>query len=141
MTDLVEWLKVQIDEDERVASTATPGPWKREWAFSTHFVVPDSARDIASGNVSRLKSGQRTDAEHIARHDPARVLREVEAKRRLIGQILQYESTIDSEWCCHGADEIGAGTCPETRVGEIEALRLLALPYADRDGYCEEWAA
>lgn len=41
-------------------------PWVREWAFSTHFVVPDSARDVASGNVARLKHDQRAEGELIA---------------------------------------------------------------------------
>lgn len=48
------------------AEAATSGPWTREWAFDTHFVVPGSAATVADGNVSRLKRHQRADAEYIA---------------------------------------------------------------------------
>jgi hypothetical protein len=81
------------------------------------------------------------NAEHIARWDPARVLAEVEAKRRILDVILAYEAKIDGEWgCCHSADAIGAGRCPEIDPNEIHALRLLAQPYAGWPGWREEWA-
>lgn len=79
-------------------------------------------------------------AAHIARHHPARVLAEVDAKRKLIRRIFEYEAKIDSEWgCCHYAEEIEAGLCSEVNPAEVTALRLLALPYADHPGYREEW--
>lgn len=28
MDDLVRWLGAQLDEDERIARAATPGPWR-----------------------------------------------------------------------------------------------------------------
>lgn len=78
---------------------------------------------------------------HIARHDPARVLREVEAKRRIIDDALRYEARIDGEWgCSHDPDEIAAGVCPYIPPDEIDALRLLALSYANHPSYRQEWA-
>jgi hypothetical protein len=66
-------------------------------------------------------------AEHIALHDPARVLREVEAKRRIVVSFAA-----------------GMADTPLQRGTERYAivrmvLRLLALPYSDRLGYREEW--
>lgn len=52
------------------AERATAGPWVSERAFSTWFVTPDYADTTASGNVSRLKSTQRRDAEYIALMHP-----------------------------------------------------------------------
>jgi hypothetical protein len=59
---------------------------------------------------------------HIARHDPARVLAEVVAKRR----ILDLFTPPVSEW---GSETL--------RLYGL--AQLLALPYADRPGYREEW--
>ena len=79
-------------------------------------------------------------AAHIARWDPARVLAEVAAKREIIKVVLWYEAKIDGEWgCCHSEDSIGEGNCPGRQPNDIEVLRLLALPYADRPGYRESW--
>lgn len=87
-----------------------------------------------------LPVAQWWQAEHAARYDPERVLREIEAKRGVIRRIFQYEATVDSEWGCgHGPDAIRAGLCPETDPDDIEVLRLLALPYAGHPGYREAW--
>jgi hypothetical protein len=61
--------------------------------------------------------GDTDDAVHIARHDPARVLAECEAKRRIV------------EWY---GEEPG-------RVGP--ALGMLAAVYADHPEFREEWRA
>lgn len=77
---------------------------------------------------------------HIARWDPARVLAEVEAKRRIL----------DEHQPVHGYDPNGpvCSTCGEPgNLGDETAVvrwpcptvRLLALPYADRAGYQAEW--
>lgn len=63
-------------------------------------------------------------ARHIARHDPARVLAEVEAKR----QIVEH----------HGEPH----ECPEYDVAwdsPCPTLRHLAAVYADHPDYREEW--
>jgi hypothetical protein len=67
--------------------------------------------------------------EHIARHDPARVLAEVAAKRRIVGMLssivpAKETNPIKSEDAVALADW---------------TLRLLALPYADHNDYRQEW--
>jgi hypothetical protein len=66
-------------------------------------------------------------AGHIARHDPARVLREVEAKRRIITN--EQDRVLEE------------GPLPERmRDGiETDVMALLALPYADHPDYQEAW--
>jgi len=133
MDDLVQWLRAQLDEDERIARAAEGDP-----VFDGTGIVIE--RNRARGFPDRVAGLISPVATHIARHDPARVLRDIDAKRRLMKQIFMYEAKIDGEWgCCHGADEIEAGMCEETSPNEIEALRLLALPYSDREGYRAEW--
>lgn len=64
--ELVVWLRVQLDEVERVARAADT----HEWYESS------GQRSIAF--VSQA------DGEHIALHDPARALRWVESVRRIL---------------------------------------------------------
>ncbi|WP_199572698.1 DUF6221 family protein [Streptomyces murinus] len=136
MDDLVRWLGEQFDADERIARAAQQngdvkdGHWFDD---EDEEVIDDSGWRIAF----TVDTGTRA---HIAAHDPARVLREIDAKRALMKQIFRYEAKIDGEWgCCHDAKEIEAGECPETPPHEIEALQILALVYADRPGYQESW--
>jgi hypothetical protein len=161
MDDLVAWLRAQLDEDERVARAADEGPWvvgtTSGMAYGGHVVHFEDgqiwpqrrvirgshvASAPASGKgrmIADLADGYRPsrreeNAEHIARHDPARVLREVEAKRRLLDEVKQLIDTLDakieSEW----------GDGHDGPTGESDLLlKLLALPYSDRPGYREEW--
>lgn len=109
MDELTRWLGEQLDEDERIARAAKPGPWHEDGGvvYATH--PTDEVVDYSES------------AEHIARHDPARVLREIEAKRRILGRVNSHATIM-------GWDEIHG-----------DLLRSLALPYADRPGFREEW--
>ncbi|MGW7264538.1 DUF6221 family protein [Streptomyces sp. NPDC054842] len=74
MDELVRWLGEQLDDDESAALGAkgdTDGRWTRDDGPPKGVVVGDE-----SGTLTMQQ------ARHIARHDPARVLREVEANRR-----------------------------------------------------------
>lgn len=66
------------------------------------------------------------DAEHIASWDPARVFREVEAKRRRIDRLAVV-----------AAD--GVNYAFEARELARELLEIEAAPYSDRPGYQEAW--
>ncbi|MER7131231.1 DUF6221 family protein [Streptosporangium saharense] len=84
-------------------------------------------------------------AGHIILHDPARVLREVEAKRRIMGL---HQEGVDNDLPDDEEPDPAAG---DTRcmvcaaVGEppyypCQTLRILAHPYADHPDYQPEWA-
>jgi hypothetical protein len=84
VSELVEWLRYRLDEDERVARAAIvgggSGRWAEDSAWLTDMLDPlPSQRRERPGWVPMIT---RKDVAHIARHDPARVLAEVEAKRR-----------------------------------------------------------
>jgi hypothetical protein len=69
------------------------------------------------------------DRAHIARHDPARVLAECEAKRRIVER--HYEVP---------ASDIMWSSCPVCReTWPCPDLRALASVYADHADYREEW--
>lgn len=155
MDDLVTWLRAQLDDDERVARMAADGPWCRE-----------GAGQIVGGPGGQFLIAARSQAwngDHIARHDPARVLVEVDAKRRILDEHLPEWRTVEWPHDQNGRGEaqacrrcqtvehttwnppIGeAGVLPEGFVtpyvlAPCLTLRLLALPYAGRPGYREEW--
>lgn len=152
MSDLVEFLNRCIDEDERIASAATPGPWRYDqgkhwrkpgtsWFEEAVFAGPDGADAICVAGTGETDDWQSmADAEHVALHDPARVLREVEAKRRL----LKPHSTGDFPY---DPDGDGPGNyswterCDECyKPTPCPTVRALASAYSDRPGYDPSWA-
>ncbi len=127
--NLADFLLARIDDDQRQAEQATPGPWQSVQTDDTTHGWNVEARgrggiryDVA---VDHARPGQGAcrgaDAAHIVRWDPARVLAECDAKRRVIE--LQRSDLRDDpqDW---EADEV---------------LRLLALPYAGHPDYRAEW--
>lgn len=136
MVDLVQWLRAQLDEDERIARAVEDrsAPWDGQW-----MADGNSAVRTLNGHVLFYRHDERPLkpglTEHVARHDPARVLREIDAKRRIIDEIVPRMNQMDDQL----EAEFGTPRNPEPyESGNL--LRLLALPYADRDGYREEWA-
>jgi hypothetical protein len=112
VNDLVVWLRRQIDEDER------------------------QSPDVHLLRCEKLLSTWPSAADKICNCGlPARVLREVEAKRRII-ELHPLVTYTDEE---PGYRQIlNDHTCPG-RQAPCTTLRLLALPYADRPGYRQEW--
>lgn len=154
MDELVRWLRAQLDEDERIARAT-------EWCAGTRtFNGWDTARvdevdwEIRSRNAV-IGSGLGEEfARHIVAHDPARVLREVDADRALLDE---YSRLLDA----NAAHQREAARLTEAGddadVIQLAALRREAdyLPamlhalerwakrkasvYADRPSYREAW--
>lgn len=146
MSDLTDFLLARIAEDEAVAREATPGEWyvvgtafDRDW-MQSGYVSSDSGHEV-TGEKSDAVYGP--DCALIARFQPARVLAECEAKRRVV------------EWCGERVrvwvgDRYPGTTSEAERPGDYVpgklahledsvVLRLLALPYADHPEYRDEW--
>lgn len=152
MDDLVTWLGEQLDEDERIAKAATPGPWwhnpGKQWLNPEAFEKYDLRQGeefvgyggphpftgaVASTGPASDAQGMK-DATFIAAHDPARALREIDAKRQLLDLHAPGEMEYVDGDVCMACDVRG-----EKPFYPCKTLRLLALPYADRTGYREEW--
>lgn len=122
MTDLVEFLRARLKEDLDWATMAKNQSGSGDWEPEVGENAPTLAR-VRIGHDRFFESiGEEGFAvEHIARHDPARVLREVEAKRRIVDDF--------THWQPHdpGFDALEP------------VVRLLALPYADHEDFREEW--
>lgn len=110
------------------------GLWSVE-EFPTKFVGP-----LPSFAIPSAEEVPASVAGHIIRHDPARVLREIDAKRRIIAQCVYWNERAAQE-----AVDPPKYPQPGLDLGLLldamnPVLRLLALPYADRPGYRAEWA-
>jgi hypothetical protein len=123
MDDLIAFLNARLDEDERTAKAVA-------WDGSGNTLSWDL---IASATVEvgedEFGTDDRTVANHIVSHDPARVLREVASKRRIAD-------------LAHRVPKVAAPTdlFDNSRDAWGEVLKQLALSYSDHPEYRQEWA-
>lgn len=154
MIDMVAWLLGQIAEDERCARAAVgtaafqkqTGRWSFEHVSHSYGLIPlvfAIADEGAKTQVALLEQAWEPEqrGEHIARHDPARILTECAAKRQIIDFAFEHAEMRDGEWGCgHTADQIKAGRCKGGLSDAVRLLWVLAQPYADRFGFDPEWS-
>lgn len=126
--DIVEFLNARLNEDEAVARAVDDqsSPWTGHWIADEN----DAARTrnghvLFYGRDGRpLKPGL---VAHVVRHDPARVLREVAAKRTIIEQWAdQYDDNPNTQ-------------LPDTLAAR-HILHTFASVYADHPDYDPSWA-
>lgn len=149
MDDLVQFLRARLDEDARIARRASSyddgashdveGP-EGTWACldETEWFGPSYRGGVIAPRIGQVNAPEL--GAHIVRHDPARVLADIDAKRELLKRG-------DTLFCdCDFADS--PPTNPEDRSQEIphhydctayRVAAVLALPYADHPDYREEW--
>lgn len=128
MSGLVQFYRARLDEDASVALLG--GEDVETWSVD------------GSGGITTVSEYPRVAArcdaldwetqDHIARHDPARVLADVAAKRAIVDAFVEYR------------DELAGAPGAEMRdVGRMEgleeAVRHLAAVYADHPDYDQEW--
>lgn len=142
--DLIAFVQARLDEDEQTARAVL---WegsgnKLSWSLPASATVDVGEDDFYAGD--------RTVADHIVRHDPARVLAEVDAKRRRLNRHTPERRRLSL------ADETGTTSfafyvctwCTPSRTIEIGQdviewpcpdVRDDAAPYADHPDYRSEW--
>lgn len=129
MDDLVQFLRARLDNDERIAREADEGPWQLK-TLGRHDQAAVSTE--GPGALVQLDGVRATaNGAHIAHHDPARVLREIQAHR----------TTVDEY-------DIALGVPAATDQaaywkGHVETLRevclRLATVHADHPDYQAAW--
>lgn len=150
VNDFDAFLDARLNDDEAALRKAAelcgchlPAP---SWAFDDEET---DGRILVSGEPHpelKRRLGRRWNgsydglfaAQHIVRHDPARVLREVNAKRRLLDEHPNVNdgscgTCVTPQW---GYPTRG-GSSPQAYP--CTTLRLLALSYADHPDYQECW--
>ncbi|WP_072689300.1 DUF6221 family protein [Rhodococcus marinonascens] len=142
MSDIVDFLRARIDEDEQLAREAAQRTAWGDRSLPTWHVSSDSMMSGSAGVDAGALNDPQThripvvsdegfptveQARHIARHDPARVLREVEAKRRIIDRAQElYDDPFDTELFV------------EYRAAILPGM---AAVYSDHPDYQPEWAS
>lgn len=157
--DLAAWLLADdgpIAEDERIAQAAIAGPWEwltepDNWGGTRTTLISPTVRwypDVrhpstppdgyettvisASGlHTEGFVDVEEADAAHIARWDPARVLAECAAKRKIIALHAPMTPHRECPTCRENGGNHGNYPC--------DTLLALAQPYAGRPGWREEW--
>ncbi|MHA4848545.1 DUF6221 family protein [Rhodococcus sp. MSC1_016] len=133
--NITDFIEARLREDESIARQALhpdakePGVWMTEHHNSQYNDEPDRchiAEDRKGHYWDVANEVYIPNAEHMARHDPARVLREVNAKRTTLTLLEHWPS-----WAVPGYD----GNLP-VRI----ALRHMAAVYADHPDYDPTWA-
>ena len=136
MTDIVAFLNARLDEDEQIARDAGFGLFDR-WQPTGHDGGADRGRtvhvDLESAAQAPITSGKaldQRDAAHIARHDPARVLREVKAKRALLGKHREGDRREYGDRLCDGC----------TDLWPCDTTLTIAAVYDNHPDYDPAWA-
>ncbi|MFJ8842952.1 DUF6221 family protein [Streptomyces cyaneofuscatus] len=135
MDTLVQFLRDRLSDDEQTARAAMWDEQSDVWtarppqASYERYTIVDYCDD---GVVAVTPENAFDDGvgPHIARHDPARVLREVDAKRQLVdkyAQVADNDIAEPYEYAYGWANGLGL------------AVRLLALAYADHPAYRPDW--
>lgn len=119
MSDLVEFLRARLDEDEEVARAAAREMDGESW--DAYFIFREGISISTDGPVEERDGyiSHHEETSHISRHDPSRVLREVEAKRQIL-------------WLYEGGDAY------ERSVMEA-AIEAMAAIYAEHPDCLDKW--
>lgn len=117
MNELADFLRARLDEDEQAARAAFSGQVDPEDGWGAERAEGYRHTTITP-HVGMIH--EPVQADHVVRWNPARVLREVAAKRALMVEL----------------DSSGG---PETEDAYHVVLRRLAAVYADHPDYREEW--
>jgi hypothetical protein len=134
VNDLVEWLTAALNDDERAARDciAAVGAYREGEPYEdgSGIAIQDAFPSYPWGSEDNELTFMAGPGH------PARVLAEVAAKRRILDRYRLYERL---------AEERAADGRPDQSTRNVRdtlrwAVELLALPYAGRDGWREEWA-
>lgn len=134
MTDeLIAFLRARLAEDEQTARDAGGVPWEGTDNAQWIHVRPEAIRNETwrlghLGHVATVEHNH--DRSHILRYDPARVLRDVEAKRRIIDAAVATWNN-----SCDPTDEFWVGLAPMMK----SMLKHLATVWSDHPDFDEGW--
>lgn len=156
MSDLVEFLEARLVEDEAIALKS--GGSEAEWLYRAEYdnetgneVVWANSRTeewlgpaqkkpyvsygryVTMDHEGCLPAVDEDDGTHIARHDPARVLREVAAKRAILAAYLQIPTEPNLSRYNEIIDK-GYGEALENSITH------LACVYSDHPDFNPDWA-
>lgn len=147
MDELIAFLRACLDEDERVARAVPVGEICAPPAHWATGADPGGEETWVLGTYEDINAHTPAAADHVARHDPARVLREVEAKRRILDEHQPEDGSCSRCGRDSREENPGAHLRGEPEMVDVwrpaiwpcRTTRLLAMPYDDHKNYRQEW--
>ncbi|MFG1921067.1 DUF6221 family protein [Cryptosporangium sp. NPDC048952] len=137
-SQLVAFLRARFDEIEEIAQVAG-GYGKHEiWTVCATGESPEDDDPGAwawvetNPNHPNAPEDGMDPCPHMARHNPANVLRDLDAKRRIMDRAV--EAITFSTLCGNGKDLLAGSALAHTHT-----LRALALPFDDHKDYDVVW--
>ena len=147
MDDLAAFLRARLDKDAeaaRLAEAVGPSPWcesVEDGSYTNQRSDLDGVGLVRAADSVGLWDREQSctlsmagvTATHVAHHDPARVLAEVEAKRRIVAR---YEEAVAE---AAQEDRLAAATWRPVVMILEPVLRDLAQVHAEHPDYRQEW--
>lgn len=140
MDDLIAFAARMLDEDEAAAKAAGGEQPDGRWAQVDPERRPGRI-EAASGDVVTYDEGSPDEgqAPHIARHDPARVLREVAAKRARLALMAEATAEMDRLLADESAGRAGHAMAIGRARAATMAVKHDAAVWDGHPGYRDEW--
>ena len=138
-SDIAEFLSARLDEDERTARDATPDEWivTRD-PLGVHVENGDGrGRVVMCSGDDRHDGNGAQNATHIARHDPARVRREVEAGRSLLARYRGSAIHLEANGATMPDAQLQAAMAAQG--AQRAAIRDRVAVWSDHPDYRPEW--
>ncbi|MGZ4615214.1 MAG: DUF6221 family protein [Actinomycetes bacterium] len=123
---IIDFLEARLAEDELTATAAIEQSPEWRAFYDYRDVKDDTGVYVVAADTAHPTLEQ---AAHIARNDPARVLRDVESKTRMVAR---YRADLEDPDI---ADNVKGARLERM----LYICRLLAEVYADHEDFREEW--
>jgi hypothetical protein len=131
--EIITFWRVRLDEREAAARRGYGHVWEVEATNRYHVRV--RATEDAGGTGALVAMVVGGDAEHIALHDPDRVLREIGNDRRLIRR---FEDVLEG---FNGSGDDRRSVRPTGEIdGLLYAIKCRVANHADHPDYKPRWA-
>jgi hypothetical protein len=125
VSEIADFIEVQYRRIEAAAREA--GARSATWDVNGTWHLEGVEHNVIGGEEAFCHPH---NADHIAIHDPAYVLADIESKRRIVAR---HSDPRGKDPSCSSIDY------PEN-AKDCETLRLLAAPFSGEPGYKEDWA-
>lgn len=119
-TNIVAFIRDRLEQDRTIALAAGGKAWRQYDPLREHGRIEEVGGDVVTYDEGSPTEGQ---AVHIARHDPARVLRDVQAD---LAVLFEHD---EAECCSTCLDDVDG--CP--------TFRALAYKHADHPEWQPHW--
>lgn len=144
--DILAFIQARLDEEEEIVETMRsggfpPDVWTSQPSRSQSWHI---LREVEDPTPLGYISNGRGEIRHVTAHDPARVTRAIQAKKRIVDAVFTWRhdhlySGLDGNTgpfpCSRRGDHCECGTA----MRQVQVLSALASEWSDHPAYRQEW--